>query len=1207
MSSDILEIPLKGSDNVLEIDCSQLPEEAKELLDILQQEEAPLNIYLELALQYYDRNRIDEVVVVLEQGLSAGYNTDSSTRIPLLNCLAAVFLLRAKTALGTKKSRYLEEAAKYYNEADRINPRVQLTWLGKGLLYMAKKQPDDALRQFQLVLEQDPDNIPALLGKARIQYHRKLFKVALATYQQVLVLNPEGKPDVRVGIGLCFHKLGMLNEAKEAFDRALEVNEHNADALSFLAIMNFNEFKRSLASDSSDKMEYLEMAVRYLENGHKINVKHAVISNHLAEQFFFRRQIKKALSFASIAAANADTLAIQAESHFQLGRAYHQMKKYTEATSHYHKAAKLNPDHVLAQFGLGQMHIYRGERSLAIDIFQKLLLKFPKSSETLVILGSLYASSAEEKQRAVEYFDRATKILEDENSEDLTDTSMFVQMGQMLEDVDSKKALKAYQNAFKANEKNVEAKIPLELTNNIAVLHHMEGDYDSAKRMYDRAIKDATELSSGGDTEAEYIATTAKYNVARLHEDYSEDTKAQELYKELIEKHPNYIGPYLRMGLMDQNSGKFTEATDWYKDVLGVDNNNADAWTMLGCLQASMHQTRPSRKTFERILTEIDKHDIYSLCSLGNNYLGLARSEKKKDIKATLYKKALEFFDKVLRLDDNNVFAATGIAIAAAERGNSAEAREMFAQIRDSAPHLPGLWINLAHINVELGNYRNAYTLYEGCLKKFFNKNDPNITLCMARTLFLAAKAEKSLELMKQARQYVQKAFHLSPKDKAILYDLALIEQSLAQLVGDIPEEHRSVTEMNKALDGIGIAKNIFNSLINVPAEIHVPYDRNIAIQREKHGDSLRSSLAKKMEKQLKAEQERFSRMEESRKKLEAERRKYQESEQEKSRKMLEEQRKIEEQRKYLLEKIREDNERERDVVVSDDEDLRERKKREPKEKKPRKKQDSDGENEEGGRRKKLRQKKPEYDDSDTPRKKFKSKEFIDDDDDDEDDNSRGSRKKLKSKEYINSEEEDDAKPLKKKHRSQPFADSDEGSNVTPRKKRKPFRDNESGGEAGNTPTSASKFKSNEFVDSEDDEDRNSPVASSQHVTDGGDDVNDQQPSRPKASLPLKKKFKAQRIIADEDYDEDILQKEAPSTNPLLDNDGGSGDKQTDIEQPPRELAAPSESTESNNTILAQSASTSMDVDPAPEAKNNGSHDTQTDGPKAIENSGDVE
>ncbi|ORX92251.1 TPR-like protein [Basidiobolus meristosporus CBS 931.73] len=1167
MSSDILEIPLKGSDNVLEIDCSQLPEEAKELLDILLQEEAPLDIYLELAaryflntskLQYYSRKRIDEVVVVLEQGLAA----------------ASVYLLRAKSALGTKKSRYLEDAAKYYNEADRINPRVQLTWLGKGLLYMAKKQPDDALRQFQLVLEQDPDNVSALLGKARIQYHRKQFKAALSTYQQVLVLKPSGKPDVRIGIGLCFHKLGMLNEAKDAFDRALEVDERNADALSFLAIMNFNEFKRSMASGSNDKLEYLETAVKCLESGHKLNVKHAVISNHLAEQFFFRRQIKKALGFASIASANADTLAIQAESHFQLGRAYHQMKKYTEATSHYHKATKLNPDHVLAQFGLGQMHIYRGERSLAIDLFQKLLLKFPKSSETLVILGSLYASSADEKQRAVEYFDRATRILEDESSEDLTDTSMFVQMGQMLEDIDSKKALKAYQNALRANEKNDEAKIPLELTNNIAVLHHMEGDYDSARRMYDRAVNDATALAAGGDTDAEYIATTAKYNIARLHEDCCDDTKAQELYKELIEKHPNYINPYIRMGLMDQSSGKSTEATDWYKDVLGVDNNNADAWTMLGCLQASMHQTRPSRKTFERILTEIDKHDIYSLCSLGNNYLGLARSEKKKDIKATLYKKALEFYDKVLRLDEHNVFAATGVAIATAERGNPTEAREMFAQIRDAAPHIPGLWINLAHINVELGNYRNAYTLYEGCLKKFYNNNDPNITLCMARTLFLAAKAEKSLELMKQARKYVQKAFHLCPKDKAVLYDLALIEQSLAQLVGDIPEEHRSVREMNQALDGIGIAKNIFNALISVPQDVHVPYDRNIATQREKHGDSLRNSLTKKMEKQMKAEQERSSRMEEARKKLEAERRKHQEVEQEKGRKMLEEQRKIEEQRKQLLEKIREDNERERELVDSDDEDLKERKKREPKEKKPRKKYDSDGENEDGGRRKKLRQKKAEYDDSDTPRKKFKSKEFVDDEDEDDD---KSSRKRFKSKEFIDDEDENDddySKNNRRKPKPKDYAPSDEETKPLKRRHRQENIDK--------TPSS-SKFKSSEFVDSEEDED-SLPYSNAQRTSDVGDEVNEDghQTSRPKASLPLKKKFKAQRIVADEDYDEENVQQEMP---PPME----------DVSQPD----APAVLDSNDKGELLDTTLAAAPVPEVTELSENGSHEAQPEGQEA--------
>ena len=46
----VVEVPLKASEEVLEIDTDDLPTQAQEIIDILTEEEAPLSFYLTFAV-----------------------------------------------------------------------------------------------------------------------------------------------------------------------------------------------------------------------------------------------------------------------------------------------------------------------------------------------------------------------------------------------------------------------------------------------------------------------------------------------------------------------------------------------------------------------------------------------------------------------------------------------------------------------------------------------------------------------------------------------------------------------------------------------------------------------------------------------------------------------------------------------------------------------------------------------------------------------------------------------------------------------------------------------------------------------------------------------------------------------------------------------------------------------------------------------------
>lgn len=63
----MLAVPIHGAeDEVLELPKDQLPDDPNEIMQILANELAPLKLWLELAVSYYQQQRIDQFTVVME-------------------------------------------------------------------------------------------------------------------------------------------------------------------------------------------------------------------------------------------------------------------------------------------------------------------------------------------------------------------------------------------------------------------------------------------------------------------------------------------------------------------------------------------------------------------------------------------------------------------------------------------------------------------------------------------------------------------------------------------------------------------------------------------------------------------------------------------------------------------------------------------------------------------------------------------------------------------------------------------------------------------------------------------------------------------------------------------------------------------------------------------------------------------------------------
>lgn len=60
------------------------------------------------------------------------------------------------------------------------------------------------------------------------------------------------------------------------------------------------------------------------------------------------------------------------------------------------------------------------------------------------------------------------------------------------------------------------------------------------------------------------------------------------------------------------------------------DSKNVDAYTLMGYAQTLMEQIKISKKTYEKILKDIDRYDLYALCAVGNIHLIAGRNEPTK-------------------------------------------------------------------------------------------------------------------------------------------------------------------------------------------------------------------------------------------------------------------------------------------------------------------------------------------------------------------------------------------------------------------------------------------------------------------------------------------------------------------------------------------------------------------------------------------------
>uniref|UniRef100_A0A3B1IVQ0 RNA polymerase-associated protein CTR9 homolog n=1 Tax=Astyanax mexicanus TaxID=7994 RepID=A0A3B1IVQ0_ASTMX len=796
MSRGSIEIPLRDTDEVIELDFDQLPE-GDEVISILKQEHTQLHIWIALALEYYKQGKTEDFVKLLEAARIDGnldYRDHEKDQMTCLDTLAAYYVQQARKEKNKDaKKDLINQSTLLYTMADKIIMYDQNHLLGRACFCLLEgDKMDQADAQFHFVLNQSTNNIPALLGKACISFNKKDYRGALAYYKKALRTNPGCPAEVRLGMGHCFVKLNKLEKARLAFGRALELNSKCVGALVGLAVLELN----------NKEADSIKNGVQLLSRAYTIDPSNPMVLNHLANHFFFKKDYSKVQHLALHAFHNTEVEAMQAESCYQLARSFHVQEDYDQAFQYYYQATQFaSSTFVLPFFGLGQMYVYRRDKENAAQCFEKVLKAYPNNYETMKILGSLYATSDDQEKR-----DIAKGHLKKVTEQYPDDVEAWIELAQILEQTDIQGALSAYGTATRILQEKVQADVPPEILNNLGALHFRLGNLGEAKKYFLASLERAKAEGEHDEHYYNAISVTTSYNLARLYEAMCEFHEAEKLYKNILREHPNYVDCYLRLGAMARDKGNFYEASDWFKEALQINQDHPDAWSLIGNLHLAKQEWGPGQKKFERILKQPStQNDTYSMLALGNVWLQtLHQPTRDREKEKRHQDRALAIYKQVLRNDSKNLYAANGIGAVLAHKGYYREARDVFAQVREATADISDVWLNLAHIYVEQKQYISAVQMYENCLKKFYKYQNTEVLLYLARALFKCGKLQECKQMLLRAR-------HVAPNDTVLMFNIALVLQRLATLV--LKDEKSNLKAVLSAVKELELAHRYFSYL----------------------------------------------------------------------------------------------------------------------------------------------------------------------------------------------------------------------------------------------------------------------------------------------------------------------------------------------------------------------------------------------------------
>ncbi|KAL8290248.1 hypothetical protein RQP46_003187 [Phenoliferia psychrophenolica] len=747
------DVPMKADSVVVELDALNRPDDFQEIKEIILEGSPPeVKFYAVVVEEAWSKNMWRTAMELLESVLDATNKVFHGNDRLVLCCMlstynlalarrAPVRLLRNRadgsTGKGLARStnpdhpesnpndsdlppllkdHYFKQAEKRILDAEMVqgghkDPRVLDA---KAALAFARGKYEEAGKAFDHILQSEPNHLSARMGRARIEFSKRQFRVALTNYRHVLELAPTFLPDPRIGIGLCFWNMNDRERAKKAWERSIAVHPDSTSntALLLLALAHLNAARDMVHPGGEEgRTEAYAVGMKHLTAAFKKDNSSSAAAGLLATHFLHLGNHSNALKLAERAVQFADTRSLISEGHFGIARVLHAQKS-DKAPEQYIQARDAAPEQVLPNLAVAQAMIGVLDFPAATNIYETILRKQPRCIEALVSLAAIHThlaftyhsivDSNAERKKARELYDQVLRLFA-AGSKDPTDadravaqsartreiaqdSALFVEIAKLWSDEPSlDRSLQAYRKSAQIRRDDVDANdeegsVPAPVLNNVGVLEYHKGDFVGAQARFEAALSEVGhELKAANGVLSDPIdavLTAVTYNLGVVYEAVGETDKAKDAFGKILTRHPEYIEAKARLALIAMAEKEFDPAHNLIKEALSSQPTNPEVRALYTYFLAKTDTSAKFARDFTLETLKLTKaplrSDVYALCASGMLHYNSARESKdpsKEAVKerASKFHRSAEFYDKALKLDPHCAFAAQGLAISVAE------------------------------------------------------------------------------------------------------------------------------------------------------------------------------------------------------------------------------------------------------------------------------------------------------------------------------------------------------------------------------------------------------------------------------------------------------------------------------------------------------------------------------------------------------------
>lgn len=442
--------------------------------------------------------------------------------------------LRASGALGLDESIFTEALNSMKVSVQEIESIAYRLRMGKA--YLKKGNKEEAQKEFQKALHEDPTNLEARLGLARTFFSKGEWESSLRELKKLLFLSP-GHPRARLLLGNVLLTKGMVKEAEATYKELLQTWPKSVEIHNNLGIVYTHQGKLDEA------------------------IKEYVLASELAPDV--------------------------ARIHINLGRAFYRKALFETATGEFNKALELDPQQVGAYEGLGLAFMAQGRLTEAKDSLEKAQSalgvvpsqeRLPKRAELRSALAHLYSQLGSKDMAIREWLEVVELRLKEIKRLDDQGLACF-------DKGDIEQAFFYWQKS-------------LSMEPSLAVAYEHLGQLYASKEMLGQALLvygNAAGLYREAAKKAEM-----HYQLGNLRYDRGELEGAISEYRRAIEIEPGMALAYTGLGRVYCKEGLLEKAVKEHKKALELDPNLAVAYKNLGLCYDKQELFSQASKEFKK-------------------------------------------------------------------------------------------------------------------------------------------------------------------------------------------------------------------------------------------------------------------------------------------------------------------------------------------------------------------------------------------------------------------------------------------------------------------------------------------------------------------------------------------------------------------------------------------------------------------------------